>query len=345
MAAVIGRVTSRTGCAGARITAPSPASRPCRSSAAESGHRRWQRACARKPRGNSSARNTCWPRAGRCILSLRAITHSMVLWGPPGIGTRRRSRASRPRRARHSHHALRGRRRGSRTSARRWSARAERATGRAATVLFLDEVHRFNKAQQDTFLPFVEDGTLVFIGATTENPSFELNSALLSRARVYVLKALLPAELKPLVERALADPVRGLGASGTAIDAEALTLLAEAADGEHAGLSTCRRAADSQTMPRRAPAHARARARGERRRSSAVRQERGQSMTDLGVHRWCATAIRMPRSWLCRMLTAVRSGSSRGGSREGERGHRQCDRARSRCRCGLGKLRRLGSRR
>ena len=78
-------------------------------------------------------------------------------------------------------------------------------------MLFLDEVHRFNKAQQDTFLPFVEDGTLVFIGATTENPSFELNSALLSRARVYLLKALTTTELASLIKRALADPERGLG--------------------------------------------------------------------------------------------------------------------------------------
>ena len=78
-------------------------------------------------------------------------------------------------------------------------ARAARRAGGRPTVLFLDEVHRFNKAQQDTFLPFVEDGTLVFIGATTENPSFELNSALLSRARVYLLKPLAPADLVGLL--------------------------------------------------------------------------------------------------------------------------------------------------
>jgi putative ATPase len=83
-------------------------------------------------------------------------------------------------------------------------------------VLFLDEVHRFNKAQQDAFLPWVEDGTLTFIGATTENPSFELNSALLSRARVYVLKALTREALLAILEQALADPERGLGARACA---------------------------------------------------------------------------------------------------------------------------------
>jgi putative ATPase len=100
------------------------------------------------------------------------------------------------------------------------------------TVLFLDEVHRFNKAQQDSFLPHVEDGTLVFIGATTENPSFEIIGALLSRARVYVLKALDAADIRGLLERALADRERGLGESGLTIEPEALELLAQAGDGD-----------------------------------------------------------------------------------------------------------------
>ena len=84
--------------------------------------------------------------------------------------------------------------------------------GTRDTVLFLDEVHRFNKSQQDTFLPYVEDGTLIFVGATTENPSFEVNNALLSRARVYVLKPLAAEDLGKLLDRALEDPERGLGA-------------------------------------------------------------------------------------------------------------------------------------
>ena len=90
-------------------------------------------------------------------------------------------------------------------------ARALRQAEARPTVLFIDEVHRFNKAQQDAFLPHVEDGTLVFIGATTENPSFELNNALLSRARTYVLKSLGQDELESIVEQALEDGERGLG--------------------------------------------------------------------------------------------------------------------------------------
>ncbi len=99
-------------------------------------------------------------------------------------------------------------------------------------MLFLDEVHRFNKSQQDTFLPYVEDGTLIFIGATTENPSFEVNNALLSRARVYVLKALTADDLGRLLDRALSDTGRGLGALGLELDAGARELLLAAADGD-----------------------------------------------------------------------------------------------------------------
>jgi putative ATPase len=109
-------------------------------------------------------------------------------------------------------------------------ARALRGT--RDTVLFLDEVHRFNKSQQDTFLPYVEDGTLIFVGATTENPSFEVNNALLSRARVYVLKSLDADDLGKLLDRALADRERGLGSLELRIDAGARELLLAAADGD-----------------------------------------------------------------------------------------------------------------
>src|SRR5690606_776466 len=85
------------------------------------------------------------------------------------------------------------------------------------TMLFVDEVHCINKSQQDAFLPYVEDGTFTFIGATTENPSFELNNALLSRARVYVLKALEAADLRKIIDRAMADAELGLAERGIAI--------------------------------------------------------------------------------------------------------------------------------
>jgi putative ATPase len=110
--------------------------------------------------------------------------------------------------------------------------RARSLRGTRDTVLFLDEIHRFNKSQQDTFLPYVEDGTLIFIGATTENPSFEINNALLSRARVYVLKPLATADLDKLLERALRDVQRGLGALGLSIEAGGRELLLAAADGD-----------------------------------------------------------------------------------------------------------------
>lgn len=101
-----------------------------------------------------------------------------------------------------------------------------------ATVLFVDEVHRFNKAQQDAFLPHIEAGVLIFIGATTENPSFELNNALLSRVRTYVLRSLSPAELHLILQQALTDPEQGLGARSLKLSAAALEQLVQMADGD-----------------------------------------------------------------------------------------------------------------
>lgn len=100
------------------------------------------------------------------------------------------------------------------------------------TLLFVDEVHRFNKAQQDAFLPYVENGTVTFIGATTENPSFELNNALLSRARVFVLKDLSSSALRKLLNRAVSDKEQGLGGIGLKIKEDAAEILIEAADGD-----------------------------------------------------------------------------------------------------------------
>ena len=114
-----------------------------------------------------------------------------------------------------------------------------------STVLFVDEVHRFNKSQQDAFLPHVEDGTFSFIGATTENPSFELNNALLSRVRTYVLRALSETDIKHILQAAINDPERGLGLRELAVDDDAMSFLARAADGDaRRGLNWLEIAAD-----------------------------------------------------------------------------------------------------
>jgi putative ATPase len=160
------------------------------------------------------------------------VPHSMVLWGPPGSGKTTLARLVAGACDAHfiALSAVSAGVKDIRLAVD--DATAARRAGGRPTILFLDEVHRFNKAQQDTFLPFVEDGTLVFVGATTENPSFELNSALLSRARVYVLKSLGAADLVALLERAMGDADRGLGTSGLQASPGALELLAEAADGD-----------------------------------------------------------------------------------------------------------------
>jgi putative ATPase len=110
---------------------------------------------------------------------------------------------------------------------------AEKAADfQSRTILFIDEIHRFNKAQQDAFLPYVERGAIRLIGATTENPSFELNAALLSRCRVYTLQPLTEAHIVELLQRALADEIRGLGSTEAAADADALATIASYASGD-----------------------------------------------------------------------------------------------------------------
>src|SRR5438876_1475287 len=158
--------------------------------------------------------------------------HSMILWGPPGSGKTTLARLM-ARVAGAGFVAFSAVLSGVKEiRAVLTDAETARARRGARTILFVDEIHRFNRAQQDAFLPHVEMGTIILVGATTENPSFEVNSALLSRCRVYVLHALGEAELLALLRRALADSERGLAGLGPAVSDEALGLIAGLANGD-----------------------------------------------------------------------------------------------------------------
>lgn len=157
--------------------------------------------------------------------------HSMVLWGPPGCGKTTLALLL-ARYADAEFRAISAVLSGLPEVRQVLAEAAQRFAGGRRTVLFVDEVHRFNKAQQDAFLPHIERGTILFVGATTENPSFELNSALLSRCRVHVMEAVSADDIASALQHALDDRERGLGGRGLRIDAEQLHTIATAADGD-----------------------------------------------------------------------------------------------------------------
>lgn len=162
----------------------------------------------------------------------RGQIHSMILWGPPGVGKTTLAKLLANEIKAHfiAISAVLAGVKDIRAAIE--EAKLHYSTYGNKTILFIDEVHRFNKAQQDAFLPFVEDGTFVFVGATTENPSFEVNNALLSRCRVYVLKSFSNDQLQKVLSRALTDAKNGLGQRNLRVEAKEMQALVTAGDGD-----------------------------------------------------------------------------------------------------------------
>lgn len=168
----------------------------------------------------------------RSVLAAQKL-HSMLLWGPPGVGktTLARIIAHHSDRKLMTFSAVLSGIKEVKDAIQKIDTKMD-GENHKAPILFIDEIHRFNKAQQDALLPFVEQGTVTLIGATTENPSFEVNNALLSRCRIYVLQSLLATDLSQLVQRVLTDPRTGLGDLKLSIEPAAEERLIMAADGD-----------------------------------------------------------------------------------------------------------------
>lgn len=157
--------------------------------------------------------------------------HSLILWGPPGCG--KTTLALLMSRYTHAHfQALSAVLSGIADVRKALATARERFSQGEKTILFVDEVHRFNKTQQDAFLPDIESGAIIFVGATTENPSFELNSALLSRCRVHVMDAVSPGDIELALKRAIKDKERGMGLNPPLISDTYISMIARAADGD-----------------------------------------------------------------------------------------------------------------